>query len=279
MADIIQIKQDGVDKYPITKPECVIDENGKTIQQMMARYGVVSQTQTWTEDTDGGYSYVMSDLVRGWIPQANIDLFVSAGAVFNEESGYFELNGLTDISYQEMQNIHNYTIPFSLGVSNAVALGWKLPIRTAYALKAKRYNIFTTSWAYFFWQSENLEKLVFEDVVLTNNLQFAFNNCNKLAKIDGVFYIAGISSAGSINNAFFQCYSLEDVRLMLLKVSVSFESSPRLSTDSILYMIENEIATSAITITLHATAYARAMADTRITSALETHTNITLASA
>lgn len=278
MADIIQIKQDGVDKYPITKPECVIDENGKTIQQMMAKWGVVSQKQTWTEDADGGYSYTMSDLVRGWIPQANIDLFVSAGAVFNEESGYFELNGLTDISYEEMRNIHNYTIPFSLGVSDAVALGWNLPIRTAYALKAKRYNIFTASFAYFFWHS-NLEKLVLEDFVNSNNLQQFCNTSRWLVKIDGVISIAGLSSASNAMNAFLNCTNLEDVSLNSLKVNISFAQSPRLSTDSILYMIENEAATSAITITLHATAYARAMADTRITSALETHTNITLAEA
>ena len=44
-------------------------------------------------------------------------------------------------------------------------------------------------------------------------------------------------------------------------------------------MINNEAATSAITITLHASAYARAMADESILAALEAHTNISLAQA
>lgn len=35
MADIINIKKDGVTQYPITKPECVIDENGKNVLQLI----------------------------------------------------------------------------------------------------------------------------------------------------------------------------------------------------------------------------------------------------
>lgn len=35
MADIIKIKKDGVVQYPITKPECVIDENGKNVLQLI----------------------------------------------------------------------------------------------------------------------------------------------------------------------------------------------------------------------------------------------------
>ena len=44
-------------------------------------------------------------------------------------------------------------------------------------------------------------------------------------------------------------------------------------------MIENEAAKSAITITLHADAYARAMANADIVAALEAHPNVSLASA
>lgn len=35
MADIINIMNDGVIQYPITKPECVIDENGKNVLQLI----------------------------------------------------------------------------------------------------------------------------------------------------------------------------------------------------------------------------------------------------
>ena len=44
-------------------------------------------------------------------------------------------------------------------------------------------------------------------------------------------------------------------------------------------MINKEAATSPITITLHADAYARAMANADIVAALEAHPNVSLASA
>jgi hypothetical protein len=44
-------------------------------------------------------------------------------------------------------------------------------------------------------------------------------------------------------------------------------------------MIENEAATSAITITLHANAYARLSTDLDIVAALENHPLVSLASA
>ena len=52
-----------------------------------------------------------------------------------------------------------------------------------------------------------------------------------------------------------------------------------LTIKSVLYMINNEAATSPITITLHSDVYNRCMANTDILAALETHTNISLASA
>lgn len=72
---------------------------------------------------------------------------------------------------------------------------------------------------------------------------------------------------------------LEEVRLLGLKGNVSFAGSPNLSKESILYMISNSAATSSITITLHPTAYAMAMADADIKSALASKTYVKLASA
>ena len=37
------------------------------------------------------------------------DLYISAGAVYNEATGYYELNGLTDITEEEMRVIYEKT--------------------------------------------------------------------------------------------------------------------------------------------------------------------------
>ena len=101
-----------------------------------------------------------------------------------------------------------------------------------------------------------------------------FYNSNKLRIIIGEFALAEAPTAVA-----FECDLLEEVRLAELKYNVIFKRCPNLSYASILYMITHEVATSAITITLHPDAYARAMADEKILAALEQHTNISLASA
>ena len=77
---------------------------------------------------------------------------------------------------------------------------------------------------------------------------------------------------------FYRAYSLEEISLYKLKGNVSFDSCARLSIASILYMINNS-QSNAFTITLHATVYAAATADTDVQTALAAHTNVTLASA
>ena len=78
------------------------------------KHGVIRQTQTWAGSNATGYDYTMSDIVEGTIPQAIIDVALSLpGVAFNEETGYFELNGLTDISYQEMLKSVKYVIFFT----------------------------------------------------------------------------------------------------------------------------------------------------------------------
>lgn len=71
---------------------------------------------------------------------------------------------------------------------------------------------------------------------------------------------------------------LEFFKLKNMALS-QYINSPYFREDCILYMIQNEAAKSAITITLHADAYARAMANADIVAALQAHPNVSLASA
>ena len=71
----------------------------------------------------------------------------------------------------------------------------------------------------------------------------------------------------------------KDAKFKELKHDVSFSLVSGLTLKSVLYMINNETATAPITITLHADVYNKCMANTDILTALEQHTNISLASA
>lgn len=253
----------------------------KLVYDSLYKRGVISQTQTWTGGYPAGYDYTMSDLVWGDIPKSNIDLYEAAGATFNDTTGYFELNGLTDISYEEMMNVylasHHGTGTFSFdnfkcaynGILNARTI---LPVRI-YA--ETRYVFATQAFNSDGAETESIQFIsIYRDVTLylrdANNC-FRYNR--KLKRV-----IGPIGLYDAVMGFATGCSSLEDITLKL-KASVVFQDSPRLSIASILYMINNEAATSAITITLHATSYARAIADTDVQTALQNHPLVTLASA
>ena len=75
------------------------------------------------------------------------------------------------------------------------------------------------------------------------------------------------------------CYSLQHCQFRNIGGNISFPQSILLSKESLLYIIENEAATEAITITLHAYAYQRLAEDADVVAALANHPLISLASA
>ena len=239
-------------KYPSTKG--VFDALGK--------WGVVSQTQTWSGTGTNPRTYTMSEQVWGLIPQANIDLYVSAGAVFNESTGYFELNGLTDISYNEMLAIYNYSLDFliirisrdySLYSGKGRLLRTLLPFPNTFNSTVGGISF---AWAFF---NTLLEVIPMNSFI--SSLSQAFRQSNYIRDL-GKMNIGGLTTASGLSNAFLYAYSLESVEIKGLKYSIDFAQSSALSLASVVYMVDNAANTSAITITLHATAFARCQADT-----------------
>ena len=110
-----------------------------------------------------------------------------------------------------------------------------------------------------------------------NNLsttQNVFNNCKRLKKVFGT-----LKSISWTEYCFTYCYSLEEIQIDKLQNSLKFNDSSKLSASSIAFMINNALSTPSFTITLHPTAYARAIADSDVQAALAAHTNVTLAQA
>lgn len=200
------------------------------------------------------------------------DLYISAGAVYNEVTGFYELNGLTDITEEEMRVIYKYA-----GTPQ---------VRGAFAYSKARTNLpmpgMFNGWlcSSMFFGCPNLE------VAYLGNRQLSPENydepfaymegsncfylCQKLKKIYGRIY--------QMNNnwslTFGECPALEEVRIAELCSSIQLSWSPNLSKESVQYMITNAkpqsgAAVGSITITLHPTAYARLKDDADIVAALE----------
>ena len=245
------------------------------IYDALGKYGVVSQTQTWTGGASTGYTYTMSNQVWGLIPQANIDLYESAGAVFNETTGYFELNGLTDISYEEMKAIYTNSIGLVRAVSSRSMSMINYAERTALPLAST--SSFAVNLGYMLYGAAMIETLTIEKTRVTSaNMAGTCQGAHRLKVINGNIIL---NSTGALTNTFKNCYSLESVALEALGGAVSFAESSLLTAASVAYMInKSNTSAAAFTITLHATAYARVIADADVQAALAAHTNVTLAS-
>ena len=159
----------------------------------------------------------------------------------------------------------------------------------------------TNSIAYMFQDNKSLKSVNLSIRGLLSTLSYAFYGCGALVKVTGNINAENVSdfkyflyncvvlqnfkpildmkSAKNVSSFAYNCLLLQDIRIKNLPLSISFASSTLLSKESLLYMIENEAATSAITITLSALAYARLNADSDILAALDAHPNITIASA
>lgn len=209
-------------------------------------------------------------------PQSFIDLWNNAcidpltkRAVgrYNESTGYFELNGLTDITYQQAMDIYRYT-------SNGVTTD-ALNVM-GYGFAQFRTNLPPSSGCYWvqinnlFSLNEILEVVRLPqfyptEVKLRPNTRSAFEGCKKLREIINVMEAPShVSDAYTWYATFDRCYELETVRIKKLYGNISFAQSPLISSDSISYLVENRTTahTDVITVTVHADTFAKLTGDT-----------------
>lgn len=186
------------------------------------------------------------------------------------KAGYWYLNGLGDITSEEMRGIYIKVRACSIYLEGFL---YSTKERTAIFHRGTAYITFPfTAFAY----NSDVEVIIFPVAFQVDTLYYTFSKCKLLKCVLNI-------KANFINNkttsAFKNCINLKFINIISLPYSVSFESCPEITIKSILYIIKNEKSTSAITITLHADAYARAMANADIVTALEAHPNVSLASA
>jgi surface protein len=99
-----------------------------------------------------------------------------------------------------------------------------------------------------------------------------FQSCYSLTAIP----LLDTSSVTNMSNMFKSCYSLTTANLKGVALAYQLDKSALLSKESLLYLINNEAATSAITIKLASYAYDRWATDTDIVAALANHPNISI---
>lgn len=201
-------------------------------------------------------------------------LYEDAGAVWNSTTGYWELNGLTDITTEQMRAIYNIGV---LDHGKADCGYYAIDIRTNIT-KPKNANYNLSAWPLLsMCRQSHMEVFAVgrrdDSVLYCGALSYPFYSSD-IKRVKGIL---DITNTGSASRPFENIYQLESINIRGLKISVSFKGASELDAASVAYMINNA-QTNAITITLHATAYARAMADPAVQEALAAKTNVTLAS-
>lgn len=202
------------------------------------------------------------------------DLYISAGAKYNEATGYYELNGLTDITEEEMRVIYDRTWGWWLHLPSLNGFGSALP-RTnipcpdykiiAYAPNISIHSIFSVSGNDDNLEVVNLRALytpsTFDEIKVVE-LNWAFQSDKKLREVQGIINVVKAKSDLSIGG------NIETINIKGLKNNIKFYDSNRLSKESVLYMINNSAATSAITIGLNKAVYDAMKNDIDIIEAL-----------
>lgn len=223
---------------------------------------------------DGTYTIVVKNdftkVLVPWRKDSSLrDLYVSAGAKYNEATGFYELNGTTDITEEEMRTIWQEDLS-----------GWYLKGRTNLTRNisargnAGGYNggIDICNICY---NNSNITIFNFGSAPFARFLDNAFSGCTKLETIDTRFPI--YPYGGVVGpNTFRNCSALKEVRFDMRYVesstNVNFPASPLISKDSVLSVIKTTKTEGSVkplvVVGLNESAYNRLKDDTDITAAL-----------
>ncbi len=232
------------------------------------------------------------------------DLFIAAGALYNDtgadiirtapwgesvthKDGHYYLNGLGDITEKEMLDIYSESNYYVLS-ENIACFFFQSKIRTNLCKKGTGWSenipCVTKSILAFYnskmevalivnpsWPSDDV--YCFQAGVISSMFDF----CTSLKRVVGVINVT--ASTSGLKSAFSRCSALLSVKIKGLNQNIILKDSPLVEKDCIMYMIENANVSTAITITLHADAYARLSEDADIIALLETQPLVSLVSA
>ena len=160
-------------------------------------------------------------------------LFEVLGANFNDETGYYELSEIIDLSESDLYEILRVHI---LG-NPLVSYSENKKVRTTFPIKIWN-SLINGSMSNMFFNCTSLETIQFSNEMLqygSSLYQFCSRNI-KLRKIIGV--VNCLNTLTNTTNAFTNCVALESLQLAFLRADITFSDSPKLDNTSILYMIE-----------------------------------------
>jgi hypothetical protein len=245
------------------------DEYYKVSEDNKALYGVVNADN---------YKDYKDRIV--WLPKFDFSGITGGGSGYSLFTNFNRMVGMPFINIKPSQMYYAF--------NNCTLLTCIPPLDTSKA------NRFTRA----FFECRSLQYVPDLDSSMSDDFTRCFDYCYALKIAPKLSYKSESKSVMMFSNT----YSLEYVEILdspaittnpigsahhclktakfaKLAASISLYNAAAISKESILFMIEHEAATSAITITLHADAYSRLSTDPDIVEALNNHPLVSLASA
>lgn len=185
-----------------------------------------------------------------------VDMYGNKCGGYNEATGYFELNGLTDITYaqaMEIMSSASYWCRTPIGSMPSMSL---LNIRTAFPFGGYGNSLGAVALNSTFKNCEKLEAVVVQNGNFTP-LNGTFLGCKKLRKV-----VLNTEYSTSFDNAaFYQCYALEELSVQAQILSnINLSPCSRLSVASASNITAK--GKSGISVTVHADVFAKLTGDT-----------------
>lgn len=221
-------------------------------------------------------------------------LFITAGAEYNDtgvdktktapwgetvthKAGHYYLNGLGDITEEQMRMIYNAgrivsTTPVAQYRNSSIRTNIVSALSGTEGQPLNLYYTCSGNYMEVFNNTKNTETSV-----VSMHATFAYSS--RLKYIIPTIVVSETKTSNDVTNTFTGCKALVLCKLKRLRYSFSFKDCPLISKESVQYIIDYSASTSAITITLHPDAYARLADDADIVAALEAQPLVSLVSA
>lgn len=181
---------------------------------------------------------------------------------YNPETGYFELNGLTDITYEEALKIYSMYSPtaYQKRLYDSAKVRTNIPNAT--------FDGYNMDLAFVFCGTIEVVRLGSDNATIRGSFQSTYRRAGKLRRILGVMHGPTFDDL-----TFEYCDALEDVKISCpfnnRIPSINLKWSPKISLDSIKYYVTHKGQASATIITVHKNVYAKLTGDTTNAAAAE----------
>lgn len=271
---ILKNKKTGDIEYPVTTTDCIITPDNSNVATEQYCTDFVNSTPERIEviDTLGeklSEDESVTNAVVNTIADAKKQLFIDlwnracrrkpAGfsesqayiyGKYNAETGYFELNGLTDITYEQAIDI--FIAGKVCNENDAKIKYWTVDIRTC--LPNSHYDL-NAQYTQTFANCRTLEKVKLPNVIPA---QECFAQCVKLISIKGLYAINSQAGVNACVDTYRACTNLEEIEFgIVFSQNFSLQYSPKLNLKVFQDIASKYGGTSPITITVHPDVYAK----------------------